>query len=247
MSSPPPRVKRGKKVGEVVAREILKDALRRELPPGSRLPPEGEMIEQLQVGRGSLREGLRILEVQGLLVIRPGPGGGPVLAEASSRGFGSMSTLFFMAQGSTYREVIEGRLALFPLMARLAAEHPSPDAAERLQAAIDDTHAALDADDRSWQLTATQFYPTVAAVAGNKVLSIMATSLQDIYMYHLPTMKFSVEHRNSVAALHGRIAKAILRGDARTAERMMRARMDEFRQQVSELFPSFLDEVVDWD
>lgn len=246
-------LKRSRKVAEVVAREILKDALRRNLPPGSRLPPESEMLAMFDVGRGSLREALRILEVHGLLTIRPGPGGGPVLGTVSSQNFGATSTLFFMAQGSTYREVIEARVAMNPMMARLAADRIVSDpeaeaeAERRLRHSIDLTHAAIDADDRSWLRAATGFYPTIADLCGNEIIAIFGRSLQDIYMEHLPSMRFSREHRKSVAALHERIAQAILRGDGKTAERMMRKRVQEFADMVADAFPSFMADIVDWD
>jgi GntR family transcriptional regulator, transcriptional repressor for pyruvate dehydrogenase complex len=249
--SPTPR--RSRKVAEVVAREILQDVLRRKLPPGSRLPPESEMLATFDVGRGSLREALRILEVHGLLTIRPGPGGGPVLREVSSENFGATSTLFFMAQGSTYREVIAARTAVNPLMARLAAERIAEDpgaaaeAERRMEASIQTTRGALHAEDRDWFLAATAFYLTIADLCGNEVVAIYGRSLQDIYMAHIPAMQFGHEHRRSVVALHQRIAKAILRADGKGAERMMRERSKEFSNDVAAAFPAFMDDIVRWD
>jgi GntR family transcriptional regulator, transcriptional repressor for pyruvate dehydrogenase complex len=258
-SSPPSRsperigVRRSRKVAEVVAREILQDALRRKLPPGSRLPPESEMLATFDVGRGSLREALRILEVHGLLTIRPGPGGGPVLREVSSQNFGATSTLFFMAQGSTYRDVITARTAVNPLMARLAAERIADDpgaaaeAERRMTESIEITRAAIDAEDRDWFLAATAFYLTIADLCGNEVIAIFGRSLQDIYMAHIPAMTFGQDHRRSVVALHERIARAILRGDGRGAERMMRERSKQFSEDVAAAFPGFMDDIVNWD
>ena len=49
------------------------------LGSGDRLPLEAAMVEQYGVSRASLREALRLLEVQGLIRLKPGPGGGPVV------------------------------------------------------------------------------------------------------------------------------------------------------------------------
>ena len=73
--------RRAVKVAESVAREILHDIADRQLPPGATLPSEAEMVETFNVARASLREALRILEVYGLIRIKPGPGGGPVVAD----------------------------------------------------------------------------------------------------------------------------------------------------------------------
>ncbi len=70
---------RAEKVPELVARTILREIVQQGLSAGDRLPPEATMLAHFGVGRGSLREGLRILEIHGLIKIKPGPQGGPVV------------------------------------------------------------------------------------------------------------------------------------------------------------------------
>ena len=70
------RGRRNEKIAESVARQILRDIQLQGLAPGSMLPPESAMLERFDIGRGSLREALRILEVNGLITIKTGPGGG---------------------------------------------------------------------------------------------------------------------------------------------------------------------------
>ncbi|MCY4632208.1 MAG: GntR family transcriptional regulator, partial [bacterium] len=84
--------RRPTKVATSVAREILHDIVDRGLAPGAKLPPEIEMAESLGVARASLGGGLRILEVHGLITIKPGPGGGPVVAPISSDDLGQTLT-----------------------------------------------------------------------------------------------------------------------------------------------------------
>ena len=56
-------------VGQI--QELIQEGV---LKPGDRLPPERELAERLQVSRSSLREAMRALELQGLVVSRPGAG-----------------------------------------------------------------------------------------------------------------------------------------------------------------------------
>jgi GntR family transcriptional repressor for pyruvate dehydrogenase complex len=242
----PASIHRGRKLSEVVAREILKDAMRRGMPPGSRLAPESAMVSDFDVGRSSLREALRILEVQGLLTIRPGPGGGPILNAVSSRDFGNMSSLYYMVTGATYREVIDARMSLNPLLARMAAQRRPPEAAEVLAAAMERSRSVLRASDRVWLETIGDFYPAVGSLSGNRILAMYASSLQEIYFDHLPPVGRDQILRRDILAGHEKIADAIVHGDAAEAERLASAAMQDLIGRVSRAFPGFLDQPVDW-
>ena len=109
------------------------------------------------MGRASSREGLRILEIQGLITIKPGPGGGPVVSAASSNEFGRMATLHYQALGATFREVVDARMIIEPLMAKLAAEARNPKLIVALHAASDRTSSGL-ADDPRYSDSAADFH-----------------------------------------------------------------------------------------
>src|SRR5215207_8330843 len=66
--------RRIRKTSEVVAMQIVKDIVDRGLVEGDRLPLEAAMVREYRVSRASLREALRLLEVQGLISLRPGRG-----------------------------------------------------------------------------------------------------------------------------------------------------------------------------
>src|SRR5262249_9163051 len=76
-----------RKVAESIARDIVRTIVDNELPPGTPLPAEAEMIADYAVGRAALREALRLLETQGVIPLRRGPGGGPFVAEVTARDF----------------------------------------------------------------------------------------------------------------------------------------------------------------
>ena len=65
---------------ESVKRSIVTDALK----PGDRLPTERELMESFQCSKGSAREALKALEVEGLVNTRTGPSGGAYLNQAGT-------------------------------------------------------------------------------------------------------------------------------------------------------------------
>lgn len=64
---------------EDVSSQIKKLILDGVLRPGDKLPPEGALSEQLNVGRQTVREALRILELSGFISVQKGFGGGSIV------------------------------------------------------------------------------------------------------------------------------------------------------------------------
>ena len=75
------RGKRALRVAQAIVHDIEADARQ----VGDRLPPEHDMLARYEVARATLREALRFLELQGVLHLQPGRGGGPVVAQLDQR------------------------------------------------------------------------------------------------------------------------------------------------------------------
>jgi len=236
-----PKLKRGAKVAEEIAQDILAKICEDGVKPGSQLPSEAAMVAEYGVGRGSLREALRILETHGIIRIKAGPGGGPVVVGPTTHDFGRMATMFFQAGAMTFREVIDARLLIEPMIARLAAERREPELVEQLLAAETVTET-----DAAYLKTSANFHWQVGSMSGNRILNLMSHALEDIFHERVVGMLFPPERRNAVVEAHGAIAKAIADGDGATAERLMREHMEEYARYVEQRHPALIDEVVGW-
>lgn len=236
-------IHRAGKVSELVARSILEDTVARELTPGTMLPSEAQMLEEYQVGRASLREALRILEVHGLIRVKPGPGGGPMLAEVLSRDFGRTATFFFHAKRARFLDLLEARLALEPIMARMAAQNAA--AAQPLKANMLAAKECIDDPGPRWGAISNEFHSMVAGLTGNPVLDLVGSSLNDIHADRVRPI-FPVGQRSGVLKVHQKIADAIISGDADQAEYLSRRHIQELMKRLKELSPNLLDELIDW-
>jgi DNA-binding FadR family transcriptional regulator len=222
----------------------------RDLPPSTMLPPEATLLEQYQVGRASLREALRLLEVQGLIVIRPGPGGGPMVAQVDSAHYGRISTLYYHMSGATYSDVAQARSLLEPMLARIATERQDPDDMAALREYLDRYNESVkdsggvDDYDRYVDETAS-FHDMVVAMSGNPVLTLTAHSLHDVLLERAHGM-FPPEERRHVEQAHAAIARAMLKGEAATVERLMRKHMQEYVEYALVRYPAMYEETVDW-
>ena len=234
-------VKRGSKLAETLAKDILTRICDEGMVAGSQLPSEVQMQADYGVGRGSLREALRILEVHGIIRLKAGIGGGPIVVGAKTEDFGRMSTVFFQAGSMTFREIIDSRLVLEPMLARLAAERRDSALVDNLLAARTSTQ-----DDEIYLSTSANFHRQVAAMSGNRILSLISHAIEDIFHERVVGLLFPPERRDDVVKAHDAIAEAIASGDGEKAEQMMRDHMVEYARYVEARYPALMDEVVKW-
>lgn len=230
------------KVSEVVAREILRTISSLGLPVGSMLPPEAEMLAEYGVSRGSLREALRILEVHGVIAMKSGPKGGPVVLEADPADFGKTAMLYFETNGATFADLCEARLYLEPMIARLAAERRTDEQAEQL-ASVTSSFAPCHSHESVEE--AIDFHNLVASLSGNRVLALLTNSFSAIISPYERAM-LSPEVYDAIVRIHTRIATAIIDGDGDAAETAMRRHMAKTVEDFRNRHPALIDQIVRW-
>ena len=241
-----PALDRQIKTSERVASAIVGLVIDQGLKEGDRLPNETEMIEQFGVGRGSLREALRILETYGLISLRSGPGGGPVILSVSPADVSRSFSLYLRLSGATIQELVDARKVIDPLMARLAAENINELAAQRLRDALD-REAKAARDKTTVVATANDFHYVLASLTGNSVLNLVTTSLKEMYTSRFVMVGLAERiTRPSIRKEHREIGEAVVSGDGDLAERLMREHLTKHLDQALRVSPSFSNSVISW-
>jgi DNA-binding FadR family transcriptional regulator len=235
------------KKSEVVAQAIVHDIVVRGLAPGDRLASEAEMMEQYDVGRGSLREALRMLELNGLVSLKPGPGGGPVVESVNPAVLGRMLTLYLHVEGATYRELVDARLAVEPTCAALAAATASTEAKQQLAALGARAHNLDLGDDAAYRAMSHEFHGAVVSMSGNRVLELLGHALMEIFDAHVARATRDIDTRAAAPDEHDAVIAAILEGDAAAAETEMRAHMEHYAEVFGHALPNLLNENVRWE
>lgn len=92
-----------------------------ELGVGQRLPSEPNLAAQLRVSRPMLREALKALEVSGYLEVRRGYGGGRFVSAPEPEEFHAITSAPLSSMDVEPQHVMDVRLAIEPMAARLAA------------------------------------------------------------------------------------------------------------------------------
>lgn len=164
---------------EAVLEHIERRLLGGELAPGDRLPGERALAAELGVGRSSVREALRVLEVLGLIRTHTGSGptAGAIIIATPGGGMSALMRLQVAASGFPVDDIVATRLVLEAHVAGDLAEasaRPDLAAAERLLDAMDD--AGLDAAE--FLALDAAFHLALAEASGNQVITATMAGLR---------------------------------------------------------------------
>ncbi len=209
----------GAAVDRPPAYQILADDLRRQITsgqllPGDRLPTEPELCTRSGVSRSTVREALRLLASQHLIVTTRGVTGGSFVSHPSPEQLAdSFSTgvrlLLTTAQVPT-SELFEVREIMEPRGAELAALRHTDDDLAALEATMFDPAA----DSLDVKLVAqSAFHTVLAAAAHNSLYAVLARPLYNLVNDHEMGETGSPGFWARVDADHREILRRVVAGD----------------------------------
>ncbi|WP_205862960.1 FadR/GntR family transcriptional regulator [Planosporangium thailandense] len=234
------------KAAMLVAQRIVRDALRENLRPGDLLLPERTMLEKYQTGRGTLREALRLLEFQGVIALKPGPRGGPVLQNPDASHLASTIVLLMQLKQAPFRTIVEVRSAMEPMISSLAAQRMSDESLEdlagtieQMREEIDDQHSFLDANKR--------FHDIIAWSSGNTLFGYIVDSLLGIMDGTVLGVDYPGHRRGAILKAHEEIYSALKARDPEASEARMRDHINAYERYAERKFPQVLKETIPWE
>lgn len=233
------------KKSNLVAQQIVNEIMTDGRKAGDRLPAEAEMCETYGVGRSTVREALRHLENQGVIRIKTGPGGGPVLVDFDAGFLATNMALHLQLSSATFRDIMNARLVIEPAIAGAAAENHTKETLKALQAVVGHSHD--DIEDRDAVVAESgEFHDLVAFASGNPFFEYLMLALHRITEPFVKTLFYPVDRRERLVRDHQRIYDAIASGDRLSATAAMREDLLEFFAYVEEEVPALFDEAIDW-
>jgi GntR family transcriptional repressor for pyruvate dehydrogenase complex len=190
------------------------------LPPGSKLPPERELADQLQISRSTLRQALATLTEQGHLTALRGRLGGTFVVEEPPL---ASEAPFPMDE---WRALLDGRLALELGAVQLAVERATEEQLDRLEAACDSIEGTLDGDFPAYRRADIAFHLLIAEAAGAPRLVAELTQIQGRLCDLLHIVGLPERAREDAIAEHRLVLSAMQDGDAVRAIAEMRAHLE---------------------
>lgn len=226
-----------------VARNIVQDIQTKSLSPGTKLDAEHVMVEQQGVSRATVREALRLLEFQGALRIKAGPGGGPLVNVPDINHLTSALSLQLQFANATFRSVLEARRSIYPVLVSEAASHATHQDIAALRQALSQIKTAI-ATSGTAVLETRQFYELIAGASKNMVLGFMLNALHRMseptrIQYDDAQWKANLKNAN-------KILDAIERGDALEARNVALKSVNAAMRYQEKTAAALLDEPVSW-
>lgn len=200
--------------------ELIADRLRTqirsgELTAGDRLPPEDQLMAQFRIARNTLREALRVLESQGLVGVRRGRGGGPVVTSPQIKPLAAAMATVLQLRHTTVDDLDTARRLIEPQLVGWLAKHHDDTDIVALEEAAQRAGAAAEADDfDTFAAAATGVHETLIERTGNNTLSVLSQLLHEMVLAYYERHKVDQKTMRRAVRSYRRLALLIAEGRA---------------------------------
>jgi GntR family transcriptional regulator, transcriptional repressor for pyruvate dehydrogenase complex len=217
-------VRRVRKAYEQVADQLRSLIVSGNLSPGDRLPNEVVLAREFGVSRATVREALRMLAVQRLIITSKGPNGGSYVASPEidfiSEFMNANINLLTEMDRFSLDELLEAREYLEVFSARMASERRTEEQIEMLRLAVPDQGDPMVKRER-FQANIS-FHARLMEYCGNGLLYISAMPLFSVLQTALARSELTDKWHRDVSSQHDEIIDAVEARDEEAAGALMR-------------------------
>jgi len=225
------------KAAHAIAAEFRGQIARGELGDGDPLPVENELVEELGVSKGVVREALRILEHEGLVEVRRGLGGGPFVRHPSIGHAANAMGVYLQIGNVAVMDVWLARDRIIgAAVARLAeARAGVPDlatAAEELAARVGDLEA--------YNVCLLDVHETAVREGGNDTELMLVAALRHVVATEIEAatralvdVRPAVQHEELIAGAWHDVVRHVRAGHRAAASRAFDRQADPVRESLA--------------
>jgi GntR family transcriptional regulator, transcriptional repressor for pyruvate dehydrogenase complex len=223
------------KASDVLAERLRELILSNGLAEGTPLPTERELVAQTGLSRTSVREALRVLETEGLVITKAGRNGGSQVRRPGHESVARSLELFVRSHGVRFEALLEAREAIEPSAARLAALYRSDDDLAEMTR-IHQEFEAISNDGEAHTRLNLEWHRAVMKASHNELMIAFFNAIADaVTAVSESHSLFSPEVHREVARVHGRVLAAIAARDPDAAFRRMQGHMGTYSTLVKQL------------
>ena len=220
------------RIPEEIVSQVLQLVRDGAIKPGDRLPPERELAQQMNVSRASVREAMRLMDIQGLVIIRPGAG--TFITEDTVEVIvQAFSTLLSGPTGGA-SDIFEMRLILEPQVVSLAAERASDADIRRMENILLQQETDISNGGTGVEFD-SEFHFAIAQATKNSALIAVTQAISDLLSQSRDPSIQSPERSRQSLQSHQLILEAVRSRQSRSAEEAMHQHIADIDRRVHNL------------
>jgi GntR family transcriptional repressor for pyruvate dehydrogenase complex len=213
-----------------VVKELEQLIIEGRLIPGTKLPPERDLAEQLGVSRTVVREAVRILVTKGLLETRHGVG--TMVRQLTREQVVTPLNLFLRMQGGgevSFDDLHQVRSILEIETAGLAASQATKSDIGTLKKIFADMVAAQN-HPKTLALHDANFHSAIAKTTHNPLLIVLINSISDLLKEYIARVTPHIDPQRDNLALHQKLLERIEVRDVEGARQAMQENLDQMKK-----------------
>lgn len=213
-------IKSKRRTFEEVSLRIKKLIIEGTLGPGDKLPPEGELAKQFNVGRQTMREALRILELSGFVTVQKGFGGGVTVKDSISSKITNLLFDAFQMEKISIEEFVTARVAIEKDLMNEVIDHVEEEDIENLQENILKAKKMISSGKPATALN-FDFHSLLAKASKNRVFIIVERAINAIHQNLRNRSNIGLEISKKAVFDHEKILRAVIKKDREESIRLV--------------------------
>jgi GntR family transcriptional repressor for pyruvate dehydrogenase complex len=208
---------------------IKKQVENGQLLKGDKIPTERQLVELLGIGRNSIREALKILDIIGIIDRRQGDGS--YIREEFDNWFSESMSIAFMLSDTSKKEIFEFRNMIEVEIATLAAQRITDEEIEELKICY---NKLSENNDQHVSAKHDKVFHSLLAKASKNMIIMNAYNAMDYmldqFIYNIRADVFKHEGKELLLDIHKNIYDAVINRNSKQAREAMKKHMDVIKR-----------------
>jgi len=222
---------KAKRTFEEVSQLIKNQIFNGVFKPGDKLPPEAQLAKQFNLGRQTIREALRLLELSGFITVQKGGGGGPVIKDTILQRIGDLFLDSFRMKKISMEELTEVRAEIEQIVLSYAIDRADESDIKRLQKNVREARRKIENDIPATQEN-FQFHRLLAEASKNYLFVIVMESIMAVHSDLLSGTGSNLKTSENVVTYHEDILKAVVEKKRNKALQLLEKHIKEVKRRL---------------
>lgn len=206
-----------KRTFEIISDEIKRLILNGQLKVGDRLPSESELARQFNVGRQTVREALRLLELSGYIKTEKGIGRGTVVVDTMMNTFSNLFLEAFLMKKIDIRDLTVARIEIEKMMIKYVSENVTPDHITELEKNIQNAKEKIKQKIQPFNEN-VEFHKILARISKNSIFILIVELIMAVVSDFRSQIRLPFSFPKKNVADHQKIVDALKKGERKEVE-----------------------------